>query len=126
MTSGQFIDLTGQTFGRLRVVERHPGKGMIKWDCICQCGTQRVIAGVNLRNGWTQSCGCLRREASKERASARARRGGLRIADPFWRKSSNEPINPHASEPPKQWHGATEALRDLDAMWNGAYRCQSE
>lgn len=63
------MDLTGQRFGRLTVLEyagRKPsGKNQFKtmWLCQCDCGNQKEIAGRDLKRGHTQSCGCLHREA---------------------------------------------------------------
>lgn len=31
------------------------------WNCVCHCGTRRVIAGTDLRCGNTRSCGCVNR-----------------------------------------------------------------
>lgn len=58
------IDLTGQTFGELTVIERagsdHRGEAL--WLCQCSCGSQPIkVLSSNLRNGHTQSCGCIRR-----------------------------------------------------------------
>ena len=61
---GKFIDLTGQTFGRLTVLQR-AGKakdGHIRWLCRCSCGNEVVVSSRNLKHGYTQSCGCLYRE----------------------------------------------------------------
>ncbi len=58
-------DLSGQTFGRLRVVQRVPYvEGKAQWNCRCSCGTPRIIIimGQHLVSGDTRSCGCLRRE----------------------------------------------------------------
>ena len=59
------IDLTGQQFGRLTVLEKDltvkKGKP-IKWICRCECGNIKSIQGTNLRNGSTKSCGCLQKE----------------------------------------------------------------
>ena len=57
-----FIDLTGKRYGRLTVLERAEGKGRCKWRCLCSCGNEVVVRGYNLKNGNTQSCGCLKRE----------------------------------------------------------------
>ena len=60
---GKFQDLTGMTFGRLTVIERAENKnGHIAWRCKCSCGNECIVFGVNLKNGNTQSCGCLMRE----------------------------------------------------------------
>ena len=57
------IDLTGQRFEMLQVLERS-GKskcGAIKWLCQCDCGNQTVTIGKDLRTGHTRSCGCKER-----------------------------------------------------------------
>lgn len=65
-------DLTGRTFGRLKVFERAPrpadakGRGA-HWQCLCECGNFTYVRSDSLVQGWTQSCGCLRIEASRER-----------------------------------------------------------
>lgn len=58
------IDLTGQCFGRLTVIERVPKltrRGAV-WRCTCACGKTTVVLGTNLRQGNTRSCGCLKHE----------------------------------------------------------------
>lgn len=58
------IDLTGKRFGRLVVI----GLGEIRrkkvlyWNCLCDCGNKKSIAGGSLKNGESKSCGCLRSE----------------------------------------------------------------
>lgn len=59
----RFRDLTGQTFGRLRVVS-YAGGRYYRWNCQCDCGNKVAITGANLRGGVTKSCGCLHKEAS--------------------------------------------------------------
>lgn len=62
---GQFIDLTGQRFGRLRVLSI-AGKNkhsQLLWRCECDCGEECVSLGFVMRRGEKQSCGCLQREA---------------------------------------------------------------
>lgn len=60
------IDLTDQRFGRLLVkveaVERK--NGQLAWMCQCDCGAETTVGGYELRNGHTQSCGCLHSEIS--------------------------------------------------------------
>lgn len=58
------IDLTGKKFGRLSVIERVSNNkdGRTMWRCRCDCGNERIIMGKSLRNGHTQSCGCLNKE----------------------------------------------------------------
>ena len=62
------IDLTGQKFGRLTVIERAKdyiqsnGKHRTTWRCQCNCGNQVVIRTDCLLQGDTQSCGCYKNE----------------------------------------------------------------
>jgi hypothetical protein len=66
------IDLTGQRFGRLIVIERveKPKNRKTKgsyWKCICDCGNEKIITSNNLKNGTTNSCGCLAKELLTKR-----------------------------------------------------------
>lgn len=55
------IDLTGQRFGRLKVIEKVPSKTRnARWLCQCDCGKQTEVLGTTLRRGESKSCGCLR------------------------------------------------------------------
>lgn len=60
----KFIDLTGQKFGRLLVLGRAKNSrtGITRFNCLCDCGKRSIVTGVQLRNGHTQSCGCLRKD----------------------------------------------------------------
>lgn len=61
-----FIDLTGQRFGRLVATERvFTDSQRTTWLCRCDCGNQKTVRTSDLRNGHTQSCGCLHREIVK-------------------------------------------------------------
>ena len=53
-------DLTGQTFGRLKVLERAGSNkyGRALWLCKCDCGKITVKTGKLLLNGHCKSCGC--------------------------------------------------------------------
>lgn len=63
------IDLTGQRFGRLTVVERAGtnADGKATWRCKCECGAEKVLPGRDMRNGRIRSCLCLRKEMLSER-----------------------------------------------------------
>lgn len=54
----QIKDLKSQTFGALVVLEF---AGIInshaRWLCVCGCGNEHVVLGLNLLNGNTKSCG---------------------------------------------------------------------
>lgn len=64
----KLIDLTGQKFGRLTVLERAENIGnRVAWRCRCDCGNGTVVSGNSLKSGNTQSCGCLCRELNSKR-----------------------------------------------------------
>lgn len=56
------LDLVGKRFGSLLVIERKGSdeKGQSLWFCRCDCGTEKVVRGHDLKGG-TKSCGCSRR-----------------------------------------------------------------
>ena len=61
---GNPIDMSGRRFGRLTVI-KPAGKTVdrqVKWLCKCDCGEEKVIIGASLRNGLTNSCGCILKE----------------------------------------------------------------
>lgn len=63
----RLIDLTGQPFGRLTVLERAENKnGRVYWKCECACGNITNIQADRLVAGTTQSCGCLNKERVKQ------------------------------------------------------------
>lgn len=57
---GKFIDLTGNRYGMLVVLERDYSSNtkLIKWKCRCDCGTIKSIYGCSLKSGRSKSCGC--------------------------------------------------------------------
>jgi hypothetical protein len=56
----QKIDLTGQKFGKLLVIEEMPErkKKHIVWLCRCECGTVVEVRTGTLRKGEATHCGC--------------------------------------------------------------------
>lgn len=67
--SRKLIDLTGQKFGLLTVLERDFTKKDKKhsyWICQCSCENKTIksFMGDNLRGGRVNSCGCLRHQHS--------------------------------------------------------------
>ncbi|SRR5580765_4848902 len=73
-------DLTGQTFGRLRILQFAEIKnGCTAWLCQCSCGNQVVVRLSGLQ-GNTRSCGCAQREFVKRMGQANRTHGDA-IAD---------------------------------------------
>ena len=65
---GAFINLLGQRFGRLIVIERAPNnpRHQAMWKCVCDCGKEVVVESGHLRSGHTQSCGCYGHQRASE------------------------------------------------------------
>lgn len=57
----RLIDLVGQRFGRLVVVERLDVRRMsnVDWKCLCDCGKYHNAITKYLQAGQVKSCGCL-------------------------------------------------------------------
>ena len=62
----KLINLIGQTFNRLTVINRtkNSKSGQTKWKCQCKCGNITIVSGSDLRIGHTKSCGCFRIECT--------------------------------------------------------------
>ena len=59
----RLIDLSGQRFGKLTVINRAPNhRGRTMWNCICDCGNKSIISACHLRSGHSTSCGCYKAE----------------------------------------------------------------
>ncbi len=70
LESNKAVDLTGQRFGRLTVMQRVRNvRNKPAWKCTCDCGGTIAVTGQSLRNGSTRSCGCLRKETAAEKAT---------------------------------------------------------
>jgi hypothetical protein len=98
----KIIDMTGRTFGRLTVLRIARDTSPVTWWCQCSCGNQKAIDGKSLRFGLTQSCGCLRSEASAERARERTTHGASIGGKPsheykVWQGMKDRCTNPHAT-----------------------------
>lgn len=65
------LDIAGLRFARLSVLgvaaKNDWRTNQAHWLCRCDCGNQKIVRGVDLRSGHTQSCGCLLRGPKPER-----------------------------------------------------------
>lgn len=68
----KIIDLRGQVFGRLTVIERAGSTkaGRAIWKCKCSCGNYTNSVSSDLRNGDVKSCGCYRHDIDILRSAA--------------------------------------------------------
>lgn len=59
------VDLTGQRFGMLQVLERSrdrttpKGQRITMYKCLCDCGRTTYVTHSKLKSELTKSCGCL-------------------------------------------------------------------
>ncbi len=56
------VDLTGKRFDRLLVMSNSTSNNKhTMWECLCDCGIKKIVAGRHLLSGATVSCGCYNR-----------------------------------------------------------------
>lgn len=102
LNKNNYMDLTGQTFGRLTVLERdylynknnNLKNKSIYWKCKCSCGSFTTVSGKNLFNGSVYSCGCYHREIiEKNKRNIQGLRFGKLIAlKPTEERSANRTV----------------------------------
>lgn len=62
------IDLQGKKYGRLSIKTfAYYSNHNSYWNCICDCGNQKVVCAHSLRSGNTKSCGCLKKDLTIKR-----------------------------------------------------------
>lgn len=57
------VEITGQKFGQLTVIEQ-AGRdkwGQVLWKCMCDCGNHSIVQSGKLRSKSQISCGCLKK-----------------------------------------------------------------
>lgn len=61
-SEASFISLVGNKYGKLTVIERVENNrfGHVCYRCRCECGGETIVDATNLRNGNTNSCGCIK------------------------------------------------------------------
>lgn len=72
-------DLKGGKFGRLTVISFNHKDDNYRnyWTCICDCGEKRIVQDSALKNGKSESCGCLSREVATKTMSDTFKTHGL-------------------------------------------------
>ena len=75
-TDPRFQDLTGRAFSRWSVLA-YAGRNSHKhvWLCNCECGREKVVDGQSLKAGLSKSCGCLKGELAKQKATVHGSSG---------------------------------------------------
>ena len=66
------MNLIGQTFGRLTVIDNAPSSPNRHKQvlCKCECSNQKVVRVEALLNGRTKNCGCLTKTATRSAINA--------------------------------------------------------
>ena len=69
----KILDLIGQRFGKLVVIELTSERqgGQVVWKCLCDCGNETFVRSANLRRQHSESCGCGRIKLSEGEAAKR-------------------------------------------------------
>ena len=108
------IDLTGHTFGFLKVegrasdwLDRPTGRHRPRWICRCKCGRTVEVFGEILRSGRQKSCGrtdCRRAEVHPKKHAEASRRKGITAEYRIWGAMKTRCLNP--KQPAYRYYGA--------------------
>lgn len=69
MAETMSTNLLGKKYGKLVVIEKtneRASDGCIIWKCLCECGNITYTNTNSLKNGDTQSCGCIRSKGERK------------------------------------------------------------
>lgn len=111
------LDLLGEKFFRLLVIEKAPPIGTKKrtaWICKCDCGSIKVVKTEDLRTGNTKSCGCWNNEQRSNRAEKMYEKN--RIYSPLMASAKSVHKNSYSDMPFEDFY----ELCKLDCYYCGA------
>lgn len=103
------LNLTGQRFARL-LVTSHAGfdvRHQSRFHCVCDCGSEHIAGGQELKSGKVKSCGCLRvEEGAKAGTKARVHGHGSHRSATYhtWTRMKGRCLNPLDRN--YRWYGA--------------------
>lgn len=68
MAKHNSLELSGKRFTRLVAVSRteRRRRGLVVWECVCDCGEIVHVTSTNLNLGLTRSCGCYQKDMQRE------------------------------------------------------------
>ena len=107
-------NLIGKTFHYWTVLalEEETSKcGKVLWKCRCKCGTIRKVVGMDLKSGRNKSCGCYRKEQSRQRATKHG--GSHTRLYRIWAGMKQRCLSPNARN--YRWYGAKGIT--IDETW---------
>jgi len=115
------IDLSGQRFGRWMVGSHAGGK---RWNCRCDCGTERAVDGGSLRRGISAGCNTCAPSRANRRTHGQKRSRlysiwcGMKARCSNAREPAFERYGGRGIRVCKAWAESFEAFRDW-ALANG-------
>lgn len=116
---GLKIDLIGQIYGRLTVLDREkqPSRyGLKRWICQCECGSEVRATTSNLKRNRHLSCGCLKSEKSRAAILARAKHD---LTGRIFGRLTVEKLSPARKHGNRLWECACACgQRCLKPAWN--------
>lgn len=60
-------NIIGNKYNRLTVIsESYRNKKRIWYNCLCECGNEKIVSIDNLKSGAVKSCGCLKKDNIKQ------------------------------------------------------------
>ena len=94
----KLIDLSGQKFDKLLVLEKAPSRARhVYWRCQCDCGNTIEVSGESLRRNIPHDCGCVKQKAKKEIEQLKQQKLNYLIGKTFGKltviERTNERIN---------------------------------
>lgn len=97
---GSKLNLINQKFGRLTVISEYENNGIhTRWLCMCSCGNEKVVVTTYLKNGYTKSCGCLRKEMTGNRGKLNKKHGFRKTNDyTIWKNIKARCYNVNSQE----------------------------
>jgi hypothetical protein len=118
--------MIGERFNRWLVVVRgedyiYPstGKSAIRYICSCDCGETKLVHKSHLKNGSSQSCGCLNREISStagglsQTRAYRSWSGMIGRTDPNNTQASNQSYRDKGITCSEDWKSFENFYRDM-------------
>lgn len=105
MSNLDFIDLSGQRFGRLQVLQRTGSKAWFgknngkktrkrytdaQWLVRCDCGSEKLIATRHLKSGNSRSCGCLQKEFMRNHFSLPPGESARRLVLKYYKRAARD------------------------------------
>lgn len=99
---GKKLNLIGERFGRLLVVNTAPNRGAKTYYlCKCDCGNMTEVSTNSLRKGEIISCGCYLRDFINKKKAQSVRNTRLYRC---WQSIKSRCFNPNAKA--YKWYGA--------------------